>query len=393
MDTQNGYQLAQVGKGKSWHYSTGNDETACGRLVARYLSFGEAADMAGICSRCSRYADTHGAYQGYDQETGRRFLSITNPRPEAVDLTGHYEPNEPGARTLRDARPLYIDGKRVTVSIEGDHLYLYVGTTWLYDGPVPEEIKTRADVNPWAVRTALGDPAQWAQVGARIGTALGHGTVTGRNVWADGTYVITYRADSDGRDSVTANNAWLITARSEHLARLCALCDTVGDDDDDAEYPARFSRFGKYLCGFCAHAYLDRYVPHTIPGRPEDGWAIFDRDSIDWTTIRMTEEQAKARADELNLRTPAAFEAVRPVLSCGHGAACLSADGTTCNRCAAEGSTEPQEAAHAPASVWVTTEAGERVEYAHVPNGDPARVAHYLAAARAVPTYRDVATR
>jgi hypothetical protein len=52
----------------------------------------------------------------------------------------------------------------------------------------------------------------------------------------------------------------------------------------------------------------------------------------------------------------------------------------------------PQEAAHAPASVWVTTGAGVRIEYAHVPNGDPARVAHFLADARAVPTYRDVST-
>jgi hypothetical protein len=52
----------------------------------------------------------------------------------------------------------------------------------------------------------------------------------------------------------------------------------------------------------------------------------------------------------------------------------------------------PQEAAHAPASVWVTTQGGERIEYAHIPNGDPARIAHFLDAARAVPTYRDAST-
>ncbi|MGW0626155.1 hypothetical protein [Streptomyces sp. NPDC002758] len=307
MDTISGYKLAQVGKGKAAHYSTGNDETVCGRPVTTYVSFGDAANMpGGFCSRCSRYVDTHGDYQGWDEENGARFLSITNPRPEVEDLTGRYEPNEPGARTLRDARPLSIDGKRVTVTIEGDTLYLYVGGTWLYSGPIPEEIKTRADVNPWAARTALADPAKWAQVGARIGVPMGHGTVTSRNIWADGTYVIGYRSDlRDGDD-------WLVTAASENLSRLCALCDTVGDSDDDPEYPARFSPSGAYLCGFCSHAYLDRYVPHTLPGRPEDGWGIFDRENVWFTNICMTEEQAKARADELNYRTPAAFDRPAP---------------------------------------------------------------------------------
>lgn len=53
----------------------------------------------------------------------------------------------------------------------------------------------------------------------------------------------------------------------------------------------------------------------------------------------------------------------------------------------------PLDADHAPASVWVTTEAGERIEYAYIPNGDPQRVGHFLAAARAVPTFRDVSTQ
>jgi hypothetical protein len=294
MDTQNGYQLAQVGKGKAAHYSTGNDETVCGRPVSAYLSFGDAANLPSFCTRCVRYADTHGDYQGWDAETGARFLSITHPRPEVVDLTGHYEPNQPGARTLRDARPLYIDGKRVTVSIEGDQLYLYVGGTWLYSGPIPAEIKTRADVNPWAARTALADPASWAQVGARISTALGRGTVTGRTIWSDGTYAVVYRADSrDGDD-------WVITAGSEHLGRLCAMCDTIGDDDNDPEYPARFSPFGAYLCGFCAHAYTGRYVARVLPGHKGDGWGIFDRELITFTTIRMDGPEALARAEELN---------------------------------------------------------------------------------------------
>jgi len=51
------------------------------------------------------------------------------------------------------------------------------------------------------------------------------------------------------------------------------------------------------------------------------------------------------------------------------------------------------ERAPAPASVWVTTEGGERIEYAYIPNGDPARIEHFLNAARAIPTFRDISTQ
>jgi hypothetical protein len=50
------------------------------------------------------------------------------------------------------------------------------------------------------------------------------------------------------------------------------------------------------------------------------------------------------------------------------------------------------EPATAPVTVWVTTGSGERINYAHVPNGDPARVAAFMDAARAVPHFRDVST-
>ncbi|MGA5598340.1 hypothetical protein ACPCSE_29320 [Streptomyces cellulosae] len=50
----------------------------------------------------------------------------------------------------------------------------------------------------------------------------------------------------------------------------------------------------------------------------------------------------------------------------------------------------PQQAA--PVSVYVTTADGDRIEYAHIPNGDPARVAHFLNAARSIPAYTDAST-
>lgn len=52
----------------------------------------------------------------------------------------------------------------------------------------------------------------------------------------------------------------------------------------------------------------------------------------------------------------------------------------------------PQGAAPAPVTVWATTESGERINFAHVPNGDPVRVAQFLAEAQGVPHFRDVST-
>jgi hypothetical protein len=214
---------------------------------------------------------------------------------EAADraaLDGHYEPNEPGAKTLADARPLVILGKPVSVTIEGkgERAYLYVGGTWLYNGPVPSAIRFRHEVNAWAARVAMADPAPWAQVGARVGAGWTHGTVTARRYDpSECRYSIVFEADQDGE-------RYLITADSPRLSRLCALCDTVGDDS----LTARESSFGAWLCGFCSHAYSERYLARTIPGRPEDGFGIFDRDAIMWKTIRMTGEEAAVREAELN---------------------------------------------------------------------------------------------
>ncbi|MFI0967136.1 hypothetical protein ACH4S8_37980 [Streptomyces sp. NPDC021080] len=53
----------------------------------------------------------------------------------------------------------------------------------------------------------------------------------------------------------------------------------------------------------------------------------------------------------------------------------------------------PQAPAEGPVSVWATTADGERIEFAHIPNGDPARVAAFLADARSAGTFTDVSTQ
>jgi hypothetical protein len=296
MDTQNGYQLAQVGKGKAVHYSTGNDESVCGRIVARYLGFEDAAERE-FCTRCVRYADTHGDYQGYDVENGRRFLSVTNPRP-ARPTDGVYSPAEAGARGWRDARPLWLDGRHVTAHVgdNGTRLYVFLGTEMIYDADMPTGITTDADVNPWVRQYAIG--YVWA---AEYRTLWSYRDHAGR-VW--GPY-------SDAEFRHTSGSA-------EEYCR--GIVDTVGAGEviRTDRTPEHFGTVGR-----------------------------------NWTDVRTVVHVAGAPEEPQE-------------------------DG--------------QEAAPAPVTVWATTESGERINFAHVPNGDPARVSAFLADARAVPHFRNVST-
>lgn len=52
---------ARVGKGRVSHFSTGNDETLCGKLVGTYLTRGDALDMSKICDPCWNKATKLGA--------------------------------------------------------------------------------------------------------------------------------------------------------------------------------------------------------------------------------------------------------------------------------------------------------------------------------------------
>jgi hypothetical protein len=79
---------------------------------------------------------------GTRQQEPRKGTTVT-------DLTGHYAPNTPGARTLADARPLHVGDKRVTVVVEGRTAYLYVGGTYDMPRELPDHF-TSSDVNLWA---------------------------------------------------------------------------------------------------------------------------------------------------------------------------------------------------------------------------------------------------
>jgi hypothetical protein len=326
MDTQNGYQLAQVGKGKATHYSTGNDETVCGRPVARYLSNGDAARMPVFCSPCSRYADTHGDYQGWDAENDRRYLSITHPRPARPEDATYY-PSEEGCRTWQEAqmRPLWLAGQHVSAVVEGNgtRLYVFLGGEIIFEGDMPSGITGNGDVAPWVRQYATG--YVWA---AEYRTLWSYRDHAGR-VW--GPYADAEFRHTDGS--------------AERYCR--GIVDTTG-----AGEVIRTDR------------------------RPE----VFETTGRNWTDTRTVVHVAGApapaaeTAQDAPQDAPASLSGLPlPVVTTAELLALL-------------------EPAPAPVTVWVTTESGERINYAHVPNGDADRVALFLADARAVPHYRDAST-
>lgn len=91
MDKLHGYALLIIAQSATtrtvWHYSTGNDESVCNKSATAnsvgYTDTETALKIKGVCYACARYVAKHGDYQGWDSENNVRFLSITNPQPEA----------------------------------------------------------------------------------------------------------------------------------------------------------------------------------------------------------------------------------------------------------------------------------------------------------------------
>jgi hypothetical protein len=74
----------------------------------------------------------------------------------ADNLTGTYYPAAPGARTWREARPLYIGRDRVSAEITADRQgYVFVGLHMVFAGAIPADVQGSADVTRWAREVAL----------------------------------------------------------------------------------------------------------------------------------------------------------------------------------------------------------------------------------------------
>jgi hypothetical protein len=73
-------------------------------------------------------------------------------------MIGWYSPNMPGARTPRDARPLYVGCDKVEAQVyklpASDQCFIaiFVGVNLVHEGPLPLEIADAHDVNPFVQR-------------------------------------------------------------------------------------------------------------------------------------------------------------------------------------------------------------------------------------------------
>lgn len=73
--------------------------------------------------------------------------------------TGTYYPNEAGAKTLRDARPLHVDGKRVSVVVDSE-VTLFLGGD-IKATASPSDFDSVAELHKWAQQVSTRPSGEW----------------------------------------------------------------------------------------------------------------------------------------------------------------------------------------------------------------------------------------
>ncbi|RPE39801.1 hypothetical protein EDD90_2819 [Streptomyces sp. Ag109_O5-1] len=136
----------------------------------------------------------------------------------AQDLTGTYYPAAPGARTLREARDLYIGGKRVSAVVTGRTAAVFIGGEIAFEGQLPADITAGSQVNAWAAETALNTTAKEA---ATVDAAE---TITAEAVEYPGSVAAHLATTATTPDEHRAAAAAYASAKQESYDR----CDTDG---------------------------------------------------------------------------------------------------------------------------------------------------------------------
>lgn len=117
-------------------------------------------------------------------------------------MNGSYRVNVLGAATLAEARELRVNGSPVTVEVHDGAATVFIGTRMIFDGPLPADVETPADVFAWAADTALN----FDQKGT---------TMLDLNKIKFGTVLISpdrkrFAMVDAGTDSAGADFAWLV---------------------------------------------------------------------------------------------------------------------------------------------------------------------------------------
>jgi hypothetical protein len=142
----------------------------------------------------------------------------TTTAPAAQDLTGTYYPTAPGARTLSEARDLYINRKRVSAVVNGRNAAVFIGGEIVFEGELPATVAGPNDLAIWARETALNTTAKEA---ATVDAAE---TITTEAVEYPGSVAAHLAATATTADEHRAAAAAYSYAKQESYDR----CDTDG---------------------------------------------------------------------------------------------------------------------------------------------------------------------
>ncbi|MFG3287327.1 hypothetical protein ACGF3G_00695 [Streptomyces sp. NPDC048179] len=173
------------------------------------------------------------------------------------DLTGYYYPSAPGARTWREARDLYINGKRVSAHVAGDrHATVFIGGEIVFEGALPTEIITSGQAQTWARDTALDAAANEAAAvdAAEAIVAEAAGTIAAE-LSATATTAAEHRAAAaaftkaqhvsaeraDEADGALSQWAHGLNAAEHHLAA------EIAEDGGKAEFAGLFDLNGNLV--------------------------------------------------------------------------------------------------------------------------------------------------
>lgn len=112
-DHYQGYAVMAADGGRVWHLSPRNDEAVCSAKVDAYVGLEGAVKLSGICAKCSRYLDKHGAYVPYAERVAAAPAAAPKAARQALGASSAigwdllYDKPKAGAEVGRR----YVDGK------------------------------------------------------------------------------------------------------------------------------------------------------------------------------------------------------------------------------------------------------------------------------------------
>ena len=175
--------------------------------------------------------------QGLRSNTGPCTVFLVSNRSEGKQDTMQITVNEPGARTINDARPMRIDGQPVYVVVDST-ASLFVGGR-LVDVRRVSEVASTADAQAWAVeyRNSLNDTV-YSGVAVQMHAEADRLIVEAEELEAQGTADIRRRNSRGRMTTITSDDPRHPVQAAAHLRRNAAVLAawTAADEQGYNQY-------------------------------------------------------------------------------------------------------------------------------------------------------------